>query len=155
MSDTRAGLREVGGPATLTIWKDATWQVWPYRDAEIAYLCEPEKVLLTLDAATHEYVEFITPQQRVSMAEKLLAGRIDEGDNTMDTRTKTDAELLAMVDRINPDGADKPISGKDQVPEEDQGFAGGCWWGVIVGVASVLIGMFCVWYTIHLATGRA
>lgn len=57
---------------TLTVWADGTWVIHGYRDAEVATLCEPDKVLLNLDCATFNAVTFITPSERLRLAEKLF-----------------------------------------------------------------------------------
>lgn len=66
--------RNTGTP-TLTVWDDGSWLVHGFRDAEIAYLCEPDKVIMSLSMDTWEPVTFITPQQRINLAEKLFGSR--------------------------------------------------------------------------------
>lgn len=60
------------GAETLTVWTDGGWKVWGLRDAEVATLCEPEKVLLNIRLDTRDAVEFRPFQERVTLYEKVL-----------------------------------------------------------------------------------
>lgn len=66
--------RNAGHPC-LTIWKDGSFVHHGYRDAEIAALSEPDDVLLTIRLDTLDAVTFITPQQRIALAEKFFGSR--------------------------------------------------------------------------------
>ena len=63
------------GALTLTVWNDGSWSAWGLRDAEIATLGEPDKVLLNVRLDTLATVEFRPFQERVTLYEKLFGTR--------------------------------------------------------------------------------
>lgn len=63
------------GEMCLTVWRNGNYVHHGERDAEEATLCEPDDVLITIRLRDMRALTFITPQQRVALADKMLGGR--------------------------------------------------------------------------------
>lgn len=60
------------GVECLTVWNDGGWVRHGIRDAEIATLCEPDKVLLNIRLDTFAACEFTPPQKHIDLYERIL-----------------------------------------------------------------------------------
>jgi hypothetical protein len=69
LSDIRK--RNAGDPV-VSVWNDGTFVVHGRRDAEQAWRCEPDKVILTLDLTSWTAIQFIGAQEATKLAEKLF-----------------------------------------------------------------------------------